>query len=188
MREHYNDFGPAAWSHKMQNPSEITGNELVRMDRQTIDAAIEKYSKRIGEVIGVSKTFVIDQRINDIFGAVIENLDPMHNDVQWARSSPIGGTIVYGYFQVCLISMIWKNIGMPIYSTDVAYTLNYGLNKVRFPSYLRVGIPAHGKVKMLGVERKNKDQSMWRFEVSIEQEGNPKPTMVAEAVFTILFY
>jgi acyl dehydratase len=172
----------------MQNPSETTGNGLVRMDRQIIDAAIEKYSKRISEVIGVSKTFVIDQRINDIFGAVIENLDPMHNDVQWARSSPIGGTIVYGYFQVCLISMIWKDIGMPIYSSDVAYTLNYGLNKVRFPSYLRVGLPAHGKVKMLGVERKNKDQILWRFEVSIEQEGNPKPTMVAEAIFTILFY
>ena len=54
----------------MQNPSETTGNGLVRMDRQIIDAAIEKYSKRISEVIGVSKTFVIDQRINDIFGAV----------------------------------------------------------------------------------------------------------------------
>jgi hypothetical protein len=41
---------------------------------------------------------------------------------------------------------------------------------------------------MLGVERKNKDQILWRFEVSIEQEGNPKPTMVAEAIFAILFY
>jgi hypothetical protein len=41
---------------------------------------------------------------------------------------------------------------------------------------------------MLGVETKSKDQIIWRFEVSIEQEGNPKPTMVAEAVFTILFY
>jgi acyl dehydratase len=183
MHECYNDLDLQRGAAKMHNPSETTGNGLVRMDRQTIDAAIEKYSKRIGEVIGV-----IDQRINDIFGAVIENLDPMHNDEQWARSSPIGSTIVYGYFQVCLISMIWKNIGMPIYSNDVAYTLNYGLNKVRFPSYLRVGFPAHGKVKMLGVERKNKDQSIWRFEVSIEQEGNPKPTMVAEAIFTILFY
>lgn len=172
----------------MQRRVETSEKELVRMDRQTIDAAINKYSKLSGELIGTSKSFVIDQRTNDIFGALIENLDPMHNDVDWARASPIGGTIVYGYFQVCLISMIWKNIGMPIYSSDVAYTLNYGLNKVRFPSYLRVGIPAQGKVKMLGVERKNEDQIIWRFEVIIEQEGNPKPTMVAEAIFTILFY
>jgi acyl dehydratase len=161
---------------------------LVVMDRRAIDAAIEKYGARTGEIIGISKTFVIDQRINDIFGALSENLDPMHNDVDWARSSPIGGTIVYGYLQVSLVSMIWKDIGMPIYTSHVAYTLNYGLNKVRFPSYLRVGIPARGKVKMLGVERKNKDQIIWRFEVSIEQEGNSKPTMVAEAVFAILFY
>jgi hypothetical protein len=51
------------------------------MDRETIDVAIEEYSKRIGEVIGVSKKFIIDQRINDIFGALTENSDPMHNDV-----------------------------------------------------------------------------------------------------------
>ena len=172
----------------MQSEVEADGKGAVRMDRQTIGAAIEKYSKLSGEIIGISNSFTIDQRTNDIFGALIENLDPMHNDVDWSKASPIGGTIVYGYFQVCLISMIWKNIGMPIYSSDVAYTLNYGLNKVRFPSYLRVGVPAQGKVKMLGVERKNKDQIIWRFEVSIEQEGNPKPTMVAEAVFTILFY
>ena len=172
----------------MQSHVEASEKGVVRMDRQTIDAAIKKYRELSGEFIGTSKSFVIDQRTNDIFGALIENLDPMHNDVDWARASPIGSTIVYGYFQVCLISMIWKNIGMPIYSSDVAYTLNYGLNKVRFPSYLRVGVPAQGKVKMLGVERKNENQIIWRFEVSIEQEGNPKPTMVAEAVFTILFY
>ena len=158
------------------------------MDRATVEAAIEKYGKRVGEVIGVSKKFVIDQRTNDIFGALTENPDPMHNDVLWAKASPIGSTIVYGYLQVSMLAMIWKDIGLPIYSLDVAYTLNYGLNKVRFPSYLRVGIPAQGKVKMLGVERKSKDQILWRFEARIEQEGNPKPTMVAEAIFTILFY
>jgi acyl dehydratase len=76
--------------------------------RQTIDAAINKYSELSGEIIGTSKSFVIDQRTNDIFGALIENLDPMHNDVDWARASPLGSTIVYGYFQVCLISMIWR--------------------------------------------------------------------------------
>ena len=161
---------------------------MLGMDRATVEAAIEKYGKRVGEVIGVSKKFVIDQRTNDIFGALTENPDPMHNDVLWAKASPIGSTIVYGYLQVSMLAMIWKDIGLPIYSSDVAYTLNYGLNKVRFPSYLRVGIPAQGKVKMLSVERKNKDQILWRFEASIEQEGNPKPTMVAEAIFTILFY
>jgi acyl dehydratase len=158
------------------------------MDRATIDAAIEKYSKRIGEIIGVSKKFVIDQRANDIFGALTENPDPMHNDVAWASSSPIGSTIVYGFLQVAMIAMIWKDIGMPIYTSDAAYTLNYGLNKVRFPSYLRVGVPAQGKIKILGVERKNKDQVIFRFEVSIEQQDNPKPSMVAEAIFTIVFY
>jgi acyl dehydratase len=158
------------------------------MDRETIDAAIEQYSKRIGHVIGVSKKFVIDQRINDIFGALTENPDPMHNDVAWAKSSPFGGTIVYGYLQLAMAAMIWKDIGMPIYTSEEAYTLNYGLDKVRFPASLRVGIPAQGTVKMLGVERKTKDRIVWRFEVSLRQEGSDKPTMVAEALFATVFY
>jgi acyl dehydratase len=161
---------------------------MLGMDRATVEAAVEKYGKRVGEVIGVSKKFVIDQRTNDIFGTLIENLDPMHNDVAWSKASPIGGTIVYGYLQVSMLSMVWKDIGMPIYSSDVAYTLNYGLNRVRFPSYMRVGIPVQGKVKMLGVDRKSKDQILWRFEAWFEQDGNPKPTMVAEPIYTILFY
>jgi acyl dehydratase len=161
---------------------------MLGMDRASVEAAVEKYGRRVGDIIGVSKKFVIDQRTNDIFGALIENPDPMHNDPAWAKASPIGGTIVYGYLQVSLLTMVWKDIGMPIYSSDVAYTLNYGLNKVRFPSYMRVGIPAQGKVKMLGVDRKNKDQILWRFEAWFEQEGNSKPSMVAESIFTILFY
>ena len=76
-----------------------------------------KIKNFLGEVIGVSKKFVIDQRINDIFSAVIENLDPMHNDPGWANASPFGSTIVYGYLQLSLAAMIWKDIGM--YEPDV---------------------------------------------------------------------
>jgi acyl dehydratase len=160
----------------------------MRMDRETIDAAIEEYGKRIGEVIGVSKKFVIDQRINDIFGAVIENLDPMHNDPGWANASPFGSTIVYGYLQLSLAAMIWKDIGMPIYTSDKAYSLNYGLNRVRFPAPLRVGVPAQGTVRMLSVERKSKYQILWRVEFTITQEGSQRPSMVAEALFATIFY
>ena len=121
----------------------------MRMDRETIDAAIEEYGKRIGKVIGVSKKFVIDQQINDIFGAVIENLDPMHNDPGWANASPFGSTIVYGYLQLSLAAMIWKDMGIPICTSDKAYSLNYGLNRVRFPTPLRVGVPVQGTVRCL---------------------------------------
>lgn len=101
---------------------------MLEMDRATVEAAIEKYSARVGDLIGVSKKFVIDQRTNGIFAALTENPDPMHNDLIWAKA--IGGTIVYGYLQVSMLTMVWKDIGMPI-SSDVAYTLNYRLNSAR---------------------------------------------------------
>jgi len=131
----------------------------MRMDRETIDAAIEEYGKL--------------------------NLDPMYNDPGWANASPFGSTIVYGYLQLSLAAMIWKDIGI---TSDKAYSLNYGLNRVRFPAPLRVGVPVQGTVRMLSVERKSKYQILWRVEFTITQEGSQRPSMVAEALFATIFY
>ena len=48
------------------------------MKREDVENAMREYEGKIGEVIGVSKKFVIDQKMNDIFGTIIENPDPMH--------------------------------------------------------------------------------------------------------------
>ena len=158
------------------------------MKRATVEEAIAFYSHKIGEVIGISEEFVIDQRLNDVFGEITENPDPMHNDKEWAEKSSFGGTIVYGFLQLSLVSKIWKEIGMPIYTSDESYTLNYGVDRVRFPAPLRVGEPARGTVRLLDVEQRDRDRVMWRYEVSIHQKGLEKPTMVAEILFAILFY
>ena len=158
------------------------------MKWQDVERAVREYETRVGEVIGVSRDYVIDQKMNDIFGTIIENPDPMHNDPEWAAQSPLGGTVVYGFLQLALTTVIWKDIGMPLVTSDEAYALNYGVDRVRFPASLRVGVPARATVRLLDISRRGDDQVLWRCEVTLTQHGSKKPSMVAEIIIDLVHY
>ncbi len=158
------------------------------MKREDVENAMREYEGKIGEVIGVSRKFVIDQKMNDIFGTIIENPDPMHNDPEWAAASPLGGTVVYGWLQLALTTVIWKDLGLPLVTSNEAYALSYGVDKVRFTSGLRVGVPVQGTVRILEIKRRKEDQVLWRYEVTLNQEGSEKPTMVAEVILALVYY
>ncbi len=158
------------------------------MTWRDVEAAVRQYQPRIGEVIGVSRDYVIDQKMNDIFGTIIENPDQMHNDPSWAAESPLGGTVVYGFLQLSLTTVIWKELGLPLVTSDEAYALNYGVNRVRFPSSLRVGMPAQAAVRLLDIKRRGEDQVLWTCEVSLQQRGSKKPSMVAEIIIDLVRY
>ena len=93
------------------------------MKWEDVERAVREYEPRVGQVIGESGEYVVDQKMNDIFGTVIENPDVMHNDPEWAAQSPLGGTVVYGFLQLALTTVIWKDLGMPLVTSDEAYAL-----------------------------------------------------------------
>ena len=158
------------------------------MKREDVEAAEKQLSGKLGQVIGVTKEFIIDQRLNDVFGALTGNPDPMHNDPEWAETSPLGGTVIYGFLQSSLITGFWKELGMPLVTSDESYTFNYGLDRLRFPSSLDVGAPAQATLRILDIDRKSADKIIWRYEVTLRQRGRDKPTMIAEVLFCTVFY
>ena len=48
-----------------------------------IEQIVEGYRAQIGEVLGLTEEFAIRQSEIDVFGAVTQNIDPMHNDPEW---------------------------------------------------------------------------------------------------------
>jgi acyl dehydratase len=61
----------------------------------------------------------------------------IHIDVQRAnRGSPLGGPIAHGYLTLALFVPLWSQI---LVVTDARMTVNYGLNRVRFPAPVPVG-------------------------------------------------
>ena len=149
---------------------------------------IGEYKRRVGEEIGVSEWFPIEQVSTDVFGAVTHNLDPMHNDPEWAREQgPWGGTVAHGFLVLSLVlSKCWKEIGLPIYSTDRMYAVNYGLDRVRFISPCRVGIPIRARVVLDEVRDKGDNRYLLKTTFSVEQKDSDKPCMIAEFLVMIV--
>ena len=83
-----------------------------------IEQIIEGYRAQIGEILGVTEEFSIRQSEIDVFGAVTQNIDPMHNDPEWGKDGPWGSTIVHGLFLLSYAAKFWKESGVPIYTTE----------------------------------------------------------------------
>lgn len=135
-----------------------------------------------GKELGTSEWLTVTQDRVNTFAEVTQDRQWIHVDVERAeRESPFGGTIAHGYFTLSLISHfmseIWK-------TQDAAMAVNYGLNKVRFPSPVRVGSRIRGHATLQQVEAV-KGGLQLVVTVTIEIDGVEKPACVAEAVFRV---
>jgi len=107
------------------------------------------------------------------------------DDHQWihldaaraAAESPYGGPIAHGLLTLSLIVAL---VQQAVVIDGVGMTVNYGFDKVRFPSAVPVGARVRARVAV-GAAEPAKDGSMqvtWR--VAIEREGGDKPAVVAD--------
>ena len=111
----------------------------------------------IGQELGVSDWILIDQdRINQ-FADCTEDHQWIHVDVERAkRESPFGTKIAHGYLTLSLIGgLSLKAMTLP---TNVQAAINYGLDKVRFLSPVKVGARVRLRVALVSLEPKGPGQ------------------------------
>ncbi len=106
----------------------------------------------------------------------------IHVDRERAKSGPFGAPIAHGYFTLSLIAGLFFELVEPRGFNAV---LNYGLNKVRFPSPLKAGQRYRLAMKLANVEEV-KGGVDGILHASMEAEGSPKPCCAAEVVFRFL--
>ncbi len=139
----------------------------------------DELEAEVGNEVSVSSWVEIDQQRVNLFAQATDDPQWIHVDVERAkRESPFGGTIAHGYLTLSLLPRFFEEqVDFPFGSMSI----NYGLNKVRFPSPMKVGGRARGRFSLLAVER-HQDcvQSTWKM--TVEQEGSERPVCVAEAV------
>ena len=139
---------------------------------------IDDLKTRIGQELGVSDWHEVTQENIDKFAEVTGDDQWIHIDPERAKETPFGGTIAHGYYTLSLA---------PRFSYDlfqlegVAFGLNYGLNKVRFPAPMPVG----GRVRMR-MELQSVDDipggAQITMKLTFETEGGEKPVCVAESL------
>jgi acyl dehydratase len=122
--------------------------------------------------------FVVTQDRIQKFAEATEDRQWIHLDPERAqRESPFGGSIAHGFLTLSLLSYLVRQ-AIQICS-GVAMSVNYGVNKVRFPSAVRAGSPVRARVTLLSVKESPEfvDAS---FLIRVESQSSDKPCCVAE--------
>jgi acyl dehydratase len=143
---------------------------------------VEELEEAVGHELGVSDWMEITQERVDAFADATGDHQWIHVDVERAKDGPFGGTIAHGYLTLSLAP--W--LGSQVFGLDTpGAKLNYGLNKVRFPSPVRVGARVRARVAIVAVSDVPAGKQL-TTSYTIEVEGQDKPACVAETVALLL--
>ena len=135
-----------------------------------------------GKELGTSSWVEITQdRVNQ-FAEATGDHQWIHVDVERAKTeSPFGGPIAHGYLTLSLIIPMYSEV---LVVSDAKMGVNYGLNKVRFPSPVTVGAKVRLTATLKDVEEVAVGLQLTLTAV-IEREGGDKPVCIAEPVFRV---
>jgi acyl dehydratase len=132
----------------------------------------------VGTETGVSKWITIDQQRIDAFAEITEDRQFIHIDPQAARATPFGGAIAHGFLTLSMLSALAMD-AMPR-PADLAMSVNYGFDKLRFISPVPAGSRIRGRFKLESVTPRSEDEFLARNIATVEIEGAAKPALIAE--------
>lgn len=142
-------------------------------------ASVEELRSLVGKEVAVTEWFTVSQERVNLFAEATGDHQWIHIDVERSKKeSPYGTTIAHGFLTLSLLPMIMQSaVSMP----ESRLSVNYGLNKVRFPAPVPVDSKVRGRLSLKEVEDiEGGVQVTWS--VSIEREGGDKPVCVAESI------
>jgi acyl dehydratase len=139
---------------------------------------LSELAAMVGKPIGTSDWLQIDQERIDQFAAVTGDDQWIHVDPVRAAEGMFGTTVAHGFLTLSLLPLF----GRSSYQVDgVRMSVNYGLNRVRFPAPVPVGSRLRAHYKLQSFEPLAGGVQVVT-EITVEREGQTKPVCVAEAV------
>jgi acyl dehydratase len=134
----------------------------------------------VGDEFGPGDWLEIAQERIDAFAEATDDHQWIHVDPEQAADGPFGTTIAHGFLTLSLLVRFWYEVG----SAFEGYTMgiNYGLNKVRFPSPVPVGSRIRARFTLASVEE-IENGVQYVLNAIAEREGQEKPVCAAELVF-----
>ena len=131
-----------------------------------------------GQDIGTSDWLLIDQARINLFAEATGDHQWIHTDPVRAESGPFGAPIAHGFLTLSLLPLLFESA---FAIADVRMGVNYGLNRVRFVSPVRVGSRVRGRFKLVSFEPLEGGAQL-TVEATIELDGSARPACVAETV------
>jgi acyl dehydratase len=140
---------------------------------------IDKFHDLVGQHLGYSQWHRITQEQVDQFAEATGDYQWIHVDPERAKDGPFGGAIAHGYLTLSLAPVY---LGEVLEVEGMSLGINYGCNKVRFPSPVLVGNNLRLGVAMASAEDVTGGVQVV-LDVTLESEGSTKPNCVAQVVY-----
>jgi len=135
----------------------------------------DELAAHVGEELGASGWQLVDQARVDAFADVTGDHQWIHVDTERAKDGPYGTTIAHGFLTLSLLPAL---LGGVFQVDGVARRLNYGMDRVRFPSPVPTGSRLRLVVVLASVEEVPGDGVQIAIDGTIEIEGAAKPACV----------
>ena len=152
-----------------------------------LNTALQTLQSRIGESNTASQWFEVTQDRIDNFAEVTMDHQWIHIDVDRAKAGPFGEPIAHGHLTLSIMGHLPKTQSVPGPTLEgQKLSINYGFDKVRFPSPVPVGAKIRATSTLKRVEIKG-GMIETINEVVVEVQGQEKPAVVAESLGRLVF-
>jgi acyl dehydratase len=141
---------------------------------------IEELKALAGHDLGHTDWMQITQDRVNTFADATDDHQWIHTDAERAKDGPFGGTIAHGYLTLSLLIPLFSKL---LEINGMSMSVNYGLEKVRFPNPVRVGSKIRLAGKVASVEDVTGDGVQMVLDFAVEIDGATKPACVAQAVY-----
>jgi acyl dehydratase len=133
--------------------------------------------EQTGQEVAVSKWFLITHERIELFAEATEDRQWIHLDQKRAeRESPYEVTVAHGFLTLSMLSHLSRNV---LEIEGARMRVNYGLNRVRFPTAVKMGSFIRARFTLAGVKDFEEGADL-TLAVTVELQGSEKPCCVAE--------
>lgn len=172
-------------SFKYQDASIKSIEEESSEEGKRVYRSVEDLKKQVGKSLGTSSWTTVSQEVIQKFAEATEDFQWIHIDTEKAAALlPGGKNLAHGYLTLSLVPKLIYEI-LPLEGVQMA--LNYGVNKVRFPSPVYSGDQIRLKATLTNMEESPDGNTKLFIQAEMESNHADKPVCVAELITLVRF-
>ena len=138
----------------------------------------------VGSDLGATDWVSVTQARINTFADATGDHQWIHVDPERAKDGPFGGCVAHGYLTLSLANLFLPQL---VSYQRLKMGVNYGCDKVRFPSPVKVNSRVRGRGQVVAAEPVKGDGVQVTVRISVEIEGADKPGCVVDTISRLYF-
>ena len=143
---------------------------------------VAELSEHVGDLLGTSEWIFIGRDDVVKFADATGDQQWIHIDAERADAGPFGAPIAHGYLLLTVIAKLFPQV---LEVTDRSMSVNYGTDRVRFVSPVRVGSSVRLTGTLMAVDNRPDGSALIHVATTLELQASDEPAAVAEILFMV---